>query len=251
MIIRFCVSIVLGSAFILRAEEKPLLPRNAAQSVAQKLCSIAECPFCVVHIRVEAGANSCTGTGVLLNDGRVITASHVANRMHIPGTTNVIPGAILHVIFGGRNGQPETDVEAHSWKYWDKNNCDLAVIKGVVAPDWAVGVPIANSEPKENDILISVGLETRKAVRVHCGEFVAKEADGPVFSMAVLAQMGDSGGPVFNLNGELVGINEGIGTQTQQKFQQVNVSNYNIVSWQVRTIQVTFVQNILLYDLDK
>ena len=202
--------------------------RDASKQAAASVCAAANAPFAIVHVRSKApGREDSWGTGVLLADERVLTASHVL-QCRQGGTPPQ-----LEIVFGGRNGQAEFDGAAgrslsitlsDDWPGADTGqllpNGDLAIIGGVNVPKWATGVTLAKNTPVKGDVLTSVGLEAPSAVRVHVAAMIGKEepvvtqwsgrhfrAVRPYLRIGVTCDKGDSGGPVFNQRGELVGIN--------------------------------------------
>ena len=110
---------------------------------------------------------------------------------------------------------------------------DLAVLRIPKdrIPHWAVPSKLAAEGPRVGDWVVSVGLESADAVRVHTAK-VSGFSDGSramvdepqegaegvgsggksFMFIEVQVQSGDSGGPVFNAKGELVAINSATGS---------------------------------------
>ena len=215
---------------------------KVSADVAQTLCHTMECPWCVVAIRVEPGKGVLRyGTGVLLENGRVLTAAHV---------TDGAKPATVHVLFGGRGDRPEFDAtDARSTQIKENNAADWALITGLAIPDWAMGVKIAAKEPKLGDVLTSIGLEAPDAVRLHCGKMLGRDS-GTKLCMGVLAQAGDSGGPVFNAAGELVGINNAVGGMVQTTVKTYAVGGGGAVVYKDRVVPATYVVDLFRVKID-
>jgi S1-C subfamily serine protease len=175
-------------------------------AIARTVCAARECPPCVVLIRVSGeGGKVETGTGILLNDGRVLTAAHV-----LKGAS---PDRPPQVIFGGRGGRLEFDGSkgrAVTWKSAPKG--DLAAIRGVAVPPWAAGIAPGGGALKPGDPIMLVGLEPFGGLRVYAGAMAGSDRIGPHLHVNLMAQRGDSGGPAFDARGNLVGIVSGGGT---------------------------------------
>lgn len=107
-------------------------------------------------------------------------------------------------------------------------------------PVWAVPARVAEKGPRPGEWLVSVGLESPDAIRVHVAKLKgfmdgdsalikddpdldkldSANPNDPFMIVEVQAQAGDSGGPVFNTKGELVGINTAIGSAQHEHRQQ-------------------------------
>jgi S1-C subfamily serine protease len=217
-------------------------PAKVSADVAQTLCHAMECPWCVVAIRVEPGGGVLRyGTGVLLDDGRVLTAAHVTKGAKPP---------TVHVLFGGRGDRPEFDAtDPRATQIKENNTDDFALITGLTVPEWASGIKIAAKEPKLGDVLTSIGLEAPDAVRLHCGKMLGRDFAGTKLCMGVLAQPGDSGGPVFNADGQLVGINNAIGGMVQTTVKTYAVGGGAVVS-KDRAVPATYVVDLFRVKID-
>lgn len=236
-----CAAWTVMSAAAAGAGEARDPGHDDSAAYARAVCAVNECPFGVVQIRYELqDGRYYQGTGVLIDGNRVVTAAHV-----VQGEGQTYPPPRIRVIFGGRNGKPEveglTGGERYSWSdtfYGAPTvlppNGDLAVIDDVKVPDWAHPVALADTEPKEGDLLTSVGLESPDAVRVHAAPYQGRatrtigwfngepvQENLPYLKLGVQAQRGDSGGPVFNREGKLVGINSAIGSYTHDHVETI------------------------------
>ncbi len=161
----------------------------------------------VVAVRVplarRGGRTSVrTGTGVILEDGSLVTAAHVllgANetpervwdrtilrRWDAPigvGQQRVKAGAVMRAI-------PDWDV-ARIW--------GLSDIPGVRP------ARISNHSVRTGDAVAAFGLGggQRRTTQTHV---ISRSADGRFFAIDLDSVKGDSGGPVFDANGDIVGI---------------------------------------------
>lgn len=158
-----------------------------------------------VHVRRHTGPTSAvahTGTGVVLPGGRVLTAMHLFK----DEWTDV------EIIFGGRNAHGE---QAVLWKgeptHFDKR--DMTLLEGVRAPDWVKPAKIAKRPAAKGDSLVSFGLSRPSRPRLRGGVVDEVDPDGTI-CIDVNSSDGDSGGPTFNQNNELVGIHHGVMTRS-------------------------------------
>jgi hypothetical protein len=189
------------------------LPTPAADAVsreiAEKVCAARECPPCVVRIQILVDeAKSDSGTGILLKDGRILTAAHVLRR----ATAQSRP----QVWFGGRGGRLPVNGAAGRAVTWACHpSIDVAAIAGVAAPPWARGASLAPAAPKAGETLTVVGIEHTGAVRSYTGALLGLNAESPLLAIGLTPQHGDSGGPAFNASGEVAGILSGAGVFTR------------------------------------
>lgn len=213
-------------------------PSDDTTLIASNLSSALDCPPCVVVIRSYFPGNRFSqGTGVLLKNGKVLTARHV-----VKDDWDRRPER-LEVIFGGRNAYPETDaLKGQQWRIdYTQRESDLAVISGCVVPRWAKGARRSNALVKEGDTLASVGLEHPGSIRLHAAQVVELETEKPHILLKVQSQRGNSGGPVFNKKGELVGIVSALEQSLKQERKVEQFGNLTLTSILVETIPATCV----------
>jgi hypothetical protein len=127
--------------------------------------------------------------------------------------------------------------EGRSWKTLPRGG-DLALIRLPRVPKGVKPARIAAKAPEVGDWLTSVGLEAPDAIRVHVAKLKGFEdtmkpepGQSPFVYFEVQAQKGDSGGPVFNSKGELVGINSAIGSRVEYQSNVTTLGNYTQFSW--------------------
>jgi S1-C subfamily serine protease len=160
-----------------------------------------DCPLCVVWLDVELrDGRQCSGSGVLIGNGMVLTAGHV-----------VKDAWRAHIMFGGRGSHPEEwDGRQQALHFEFVRDTDLAIIRGVVQPDWAEPATIATRSPRRGERVTSFGLQNPKSWRLKSGTVTnLTDDERGEFVADLQTQPGDSGGPVFNADGELVGLNRG------------------------------------------
>lgn len=142
-----------------------------------------------------------TGSGVVLPGGYILTAAHVAG---------VSPGAIQVT---NDKGESTTEIDA----LWISREYDLALLK-IRDEAFAASMQSADIEC----VTPPVGTDIRAEGNPFAVRFVSQwgkigsgiQTIGPwkhAISIGAPLAPGMSGGPVFNLDGEVVGINVGIG----------------------------------------
>lgn len=214
--------------------------------IQQSLTGANDCPPCVVLLKSYfPDGRASWGTGVLLDDGRIVTARHV-----LVNEAGFTPQS-GSIIFGGRNNNPYFDGARGgtiNFRFSDKR-LDLAVITNATVPSFAKdkGVRITKNIPSEGDLLTSVGLENLEAVRIHAAPVKLRDTFNSNLIIGVSAQPGDSGGPVFNDQGELVGINSAVGAITRTKTHQIRTPNGTWTFTESHPIKGTIVIDLTAY----
>ena len=147
---------------------------------------------------IRSGAS---GSGVVVNEGGIIlTAAHVS------GSTKE-----MNVIF--------PDGKAYVAKVLGANRTkDVAMLQLVGDQKWPF-VELGDSAALEiGEHVIALGhaggYDTRRPAPVRFGRLLKKRAKGFIMTDTTLIG-GDSGGPLFNMDGKLVGINSSIGNSWQ------------------------------------
>lgn len=150
------------------------------------------------------------GSGVVVSeDGLVLTAGHVVQGLE--EVTVVFPGGeeFEASVLGSNLGR------------------DAAMVRIREAGDWPF-VPVAQSDPEIGDLVVALGHAGGfKAVRtppVRFGRIRARDRKGFFASDCTLIG-GDSGGPLFNLEGEVIGIHSNIAKELSQN-QHTGIGNF-------------------------
>lgn len=189
------LSIGLLAAAPIQALE-PLRELSDLKALEERVGSVAErvMPATVALISEDAGA---TGSGVVTSaDGLILTAAHV-----IDGAESVlvvfpdgkqVRGEVLGANYSKDIGMVRIDGEG-PWPF-----VELGESRSLDAGDWVVAM--GHSE----------GYDAARTPPVRFGRVVS---DGPANFLTTDCELigGDSGGPLFDLDGRLVGINSSIG----------------------------------------
>jgi serine protease Do len=148
-------------------------------------------------VALTSTATGASGSGVIVNkDGIILTAAHVVQGNHE-----------MSVIF--------PDGKAFIAKVLGSNRTkDISMLQLVDKMDWPF-VEIGDSDAMaiSNHVIAlghAGGYDTRRPAPVRFGRLLSKNRNGFITSDSVLIG-GDSGGPLFDLDGKLVGINSSIG----------------------------------------
>ncbi|CAN5694542.1 hypothetical protein BH11PLA1_BH11PLA1_03250 [soil metagenome] len=168
----------------------------------------------LVRIRTDLGnglIETREGTGVSLGGGRILTASHVINQfttieivfVEAQPTENAAAGGVAS-FSAARSAAVALDTAKSRVLSFPRY--DVSIITGVAAPAWAVGAALAATHPALGDATLAVGLTGALDRRERRGPVVDTRAIGNAFLTDAPTRKGDSGGPVFNARGELIGI---------------------------------------------
>jgi serine protease Do len=158
----------------------------------------------IIAVTVNISQGSAQGSGVIVSpDGYVLTAAHVAGR---PGREAKITLSDGRIVMGKTLGM-DRSVDAGLIKITEGNSnwphASLNVTKKLIPGQWV----IASGHPGGYD-------ENRPAV-IRVGRLIEmipyKEPTTLVTDCALIG--GDSGGPLFDLTGRLIGIHSRIGSE--------------------------------------
>lgn len=151
------------------------------------------------------------GTGVYIGAGRVLTAHHV---VYTGTPVSAAPLTISVRAYDAGRGDRR--------QYTDPSPAatparDVAVISVSEAPPNVHAATLAQDRPKIGDKLTGFGLGSawRGGLRELPCTVVSRSLDGSFFAIDAPTVHGDSGGPVFNEKGELVGLMLGGGPDYQ------------------------------------
>lgn len=150
-----------------------------------------------VTVNVRQGA--AQGSGVLISDGYVLTAAHVGGKPQRTATVVLSDGTELKAQVLGMN----RNVDAGLMKIVDTKGKDLPYAtlgksSPLKAGQWVIGA----GHPG--------GWQSGRGAVIRVGRVLSMLTDTLITDVALIG--GDSGGPLFNLRGELVGIHSRIGT---------------------------------------
>lgn len=159
-------------------------------------------------VTVSVELNDSAGSGVIISaDGLVMTAGHVS----------ALPNRKVWLRF-----PDNTRVQALSLGV--NHNLDSGLIRILDDPPTEEGwpfVPIAASPAKPGDWVVAVGqpngFVADRAPPVRLGRVLHSRDEAMISTDATLVG-GDSGGPLMNLSGEVVGIHSRIGEQITNNF---------------------------------
>jgi hypothetical protein len=179
-------------------------PAQPAKTVAFSL-PVVDTAIVTINVRRYTGPTSAiaqTGTGVVLPGGRIVTATHLFKE----AWTDV------EIVFGGRNGHVEQPV-IWTGQPVHVENRDVTVMPGVRIPEWVKPVKVSKRPAMVNDAVVSVGLSRPSRPRIRGGIVDEVQPSGAIV-IDVNSSEGDSGGPTFNQNNELVGVHNGVEFRT-------------------------------------
>lgn len=89
---------------------------------------------------------------------------------------------------------------------------DVSLLTNIAAPAWAKPAKVAPRKAALNDATVSVGVQRDLVRRLRTGVVVDTTSSQHTFHATSASQKGDSGGPTFNAQGEVVGILSGVMT---------------------------------------
>ncbi len=180
-----------------------------------------------VAIRYEVGA----GSGVIVSDdGLVLTAAHVVSRRGNTGKQSnrailqLADGSTIRALVLGRNSR----MDSAMLKITDKVPKN-AKWPGASEGKWPHVELGKSADLKKGQWVVALGhpggpkKDRRAPVRL--GQMVKVTETGSRIASDCTLVGGDSGGPLFDLNGKLLGIHSSIGNDLTQNFH-VPINNY-------------------------
>ena len=138
-----------------------------------------------------------SGSGVVVSkEGIILTAAHV-----VQGNKEV------NVVFN--------DGKAYKAKVLGSNRTkDIAMVKLIDKKDWPVAAIGDSSKLSIGGYVVAMGhaggFDTRRKPPVRFGRLLSRNPNGFITTDCTLIG-GDSGGPIFDINGNVIGINSSIG----------------------------------------
>ena len=171
---------------------------------------------CTVSVKI----GSAQGCGVIITDtGYVVTAAHVAMRPELPAIITLYNGRQVRATTLGMNrhvdaGLIRIDDGQNGGKPWP--HATLGTSENLVPGMWCVAMGHPGGYDSARGSVIRVGrlLEVRPEVMVSDCALIG----------------GDSGGPLFNLAGELIGVHSRIGNDVADNLH-VPIDHYDY-SWE-------------------
>lgn len=168
-------------------------------------------------VTVAVTVGDSIGSGVIVSsDGFVLTAGHVAMEPNLPVTFLFPDGSRARGITLGVNRTIDSGMmritDPGPWAHAPIAETTASKRKALVPGEWVVALGQPN------------GYFRDRAPPVRLGRVLYQNDD--VINTDCTLVGGDSGGPLFNLKGELVGIHSRIGPQITSNFH-VPISTYN------------------------
>ncbi|GEM_PF-1164812 len=167
-------------------------PKSALEELEHSCDNILKNFAVRITDRVKNGKTEF-GTGVIINGSEILTAFHVVKRQgQIRG--EFADGSTFGATFIGSN-----------------RSKDLALLKlEGDSSKFAHSIEIATSTPKDDEDVCAVGSPFGNSLRVAIGKVLTVNNRGDVLITAGLLRPGDSGGPLINRAGALVGLNKAV-----------------------------------------
>lgn len=191
------ISVLLSAAAGISQAREPIHDLSDLAKIETKVENVSKTVM-PATVALISEANGSSGSGIITTpDGLILTAAHVVQGMDE-----------LTVVF--------TDGMQVKGKVLGANySKDIAMVKIEKPGPWP-HVPMGNSRPLEaGDWVIalghSAGFNAARTPPVRFGRVISK-GPGNFLTTDCTLIGGDSGGPLFDLNGKIVGINSSIGT---------------------------------------
>lgn len=152
-------------------------------------------------VAVLVDRTSSQGSGVVINEeGYILTAAHVISRRGIPATIFFADGTVADAETLGVDHETDAGVlrivEKGKWAF-----SKMAEAEATRVGDWCVATGHPGGHRRDRPPVIRIGR-------------VNQMKEGSMVRTDATLVGGDSGGPLFNLKGEVIGINSRIGVST-------------------------------------
>lgn len=185
------------------AEEDPLWPWKERQERIRAV--VAKATPAVVAVTCDSPIG--TGSGVIVSqDGLILSAAHVTDVLEHENKSK----EVVIYFADGRRGKAEI--------LGANRTCDEAMLR-ITEPalqDWPFVELGSSDDVQKGDWMVALGhpggYESRRPPPVRAGRVWHRDNFGAFFTDCTLTG-GDSGGPLLNLDGQLVGIHSSIGGQ--------------------------------------
>ncbi len=165
-------------------------------------------PSVVCLYSSQSGAS---GSGTIVSkDGLILTAAHVVINAEVMKVI-LQDGSEKEAVLLGANRSRDTALLRLTSDRMDWPHVKLAPSQELVVGQWLVAVGHAG------------GFDPVRSAPVRFGRVVSNNI-GHFFTTDCALIMGDSGGPIFDLEGRLVGVNSSIGTTSRMKNDHAGIS---------------------------
>jgi serine protease Do len=188
---------------ITRLPEAPLAPRNLSdlKMIQDRVEAVVrEALPATVGILIQEGPMQGQGSGVIVSrDGYVLTAGHVSGKPKTPVTIVMPNGRRLRGVSLGANNQIDSGMVKITTS-GDYPFVPLGTTATLATGQWAVALGHPGGYQEMRPPVLRLG----RILHVQGGPRGVVATDCPLIN-------GDSGGPVFDLDGRVIGINSKIG----------------------------------------
>ena len=197
-LLKISLSAIALSAFIWAVLPKTSAESNDLDELRErqaKVQSVARSAIPAVVALTDPRATSA-GSGVIVSaDGLIMTASHVLEALPDPFTVTLSDGREVSAEKLGAN----RTFDAAMAQIIDKNTYDfMPLAKSVDVGDWCIAMGHHG------------GPEADRTPPVRLGRIWRKGRQSGFLTSDCMVSAGDSGGPLFNLDGEVIGIHSSI-----------------------------------------